>query len=139
MILANRIQVFWDAVMANDIQGIQDAYIDSADTYVVLEGPRYTTRSFTEIISSWKDFTSSPIQLTNTTWVEGPFEEIVGDMGWIAGIADISIKVETKEFTTRFRCSFVMLRTEDDWKIKYEHVSAPLEDPYGIGDWKKQQ
>ncbi len=137
-VLANRIQFFWDAIIANKLDGIEDAYVQSEDTYVVLEGPRYTTRTFKEIISGWQDFTSSPIQLTNTKWVEGPYEEIIGEMGWIAGIADISIKVEDNEFTTRFRCSFVMVSIDGDWKIKHEHVSAPLPDPYGIGDWKLQ-
>ncbi len=136
-VLADRIQIFWDAVMANHLKGIEDAYVSSEDTYVVLEGPRFTTKGFNEIISGWRDFTSSPIQLTKTEWIEGPFEEILGEMGWVAGIADISIKVEEKEFTNRFRCSFVMVNQYKDWKIKHEHVSAPLSDPYGIGDWKK--
>jgi len=53
----------------------------------------------------------------------------------IGGIIDMTIDINGKELTTRFRCSFVYRRVEDDWKIRHEHVSAPLEDPYGIGDW----
>ncbi len=135
MVLANRIEKFWDAVKKKDMVGIKDAYVLSEETYVILEGPRFSTLGCSQIFKGWKDFSSSPISLLSMTWVEGPFEEISGSMGWVGGITDIAILVDEKKFTTRFRCTFVMSHVEDDWKIKHEHVSAPLEDPYGIGDW----
>jgi len=137
MILSSRIEKFWDAVKQKNIRGIEDAYVLSEQTYVILEGPRFSTLGSTQIFKGWKDFSASPINLQSMTWVEGPIEEINGTMGWVGGITDIAILVGDKEFTTRFRCTFVMSLVEDDWKIKHEHVSAPLEDPYGIGDWLK--
>lgn len=137
MVIAKRIEQFWDAVMKKDMSGIEAAYVPVEETYVILEGPRYSTLGFPKIIKGWGDFTNSPITLLSIVWVEGPFEEIEHEMAWVAGITDITISVNGKEFTTRFRCSFVMKLVDDDWKIKHEHVSAPLEDPYGIGDWLK--
>jgi len=137
MILAERVELFWDAVKKKDMVGIEAAYVPSEDTYVILEGPRYSTLSFTKIIKGWGDFSGSPITLISMDWVEGPFEEIDGTLGWVGGITDITISVNGKDFVTRFRCSFVMKQYEGDWKIKHEHVSAPMEDPYGIGDWLK--
>lgn len=137
MVLANRIEKFWDAVRANEMDGIKEAYVPSEKTYVILEGPRYSTKGTDLIFKGWGDFINSPINLTSIVWVEGPFEEIEGNLGWVSGITDISIQVNDKEFTTRFRCTFVMALYEGDWKIRHEHVSAPMEDPYGIGDWLK--
>jgi len=139
MTLAERTRIFWDAVGAKDIAGIAAAYINDPSTYVILEGPRYTTTGFDNIIKGWGDFCSSPIQLLNIVWVEGPQEEIEGTIGWIGGMIDMTIDVNGKELTTRFRCSFVYRMVADDWKIRHEHVSAPLVDPYGIGDWLKPE
>ncbi len=137
MTLAARTRKFWDAVQANDLQGIEDAYYPTEDTYVVLEGPRYTTHGVSKIIKGWKDFCNSPITLKSIDWIEGPFEEIDSAMGWISGVTDIAITINEKTFINRFRCSFVYTKYKDDWRIKHEHVSAPMKDPYGIGDWLK--
>lgn len=141
MVLQKAIRTFWDAVEAKDKEGINDAYVRDEGTYVVLEGPRYTTLGFNMISKGWSDFCDSPINLESIKWVEGPFEELDVNMGWIGGIIDIAISASGKEFVTRFRCSFVMTKgqEEDDeiWRIRHEHVSAPLPDPYGVGDWLK--
>ncbi len=137
MVLAKRVEKFWDSVKKKDMSGIEEAYVPSEQTYVILEGPRYSTLGVAKIFKGWKDFSDSPIGLLSMDWVEGPYEEIEGNMGWVGGITDIAISVNGKKFTTRFRCTFVMALVDGDWKIKHEHVSAPLEDPYGIGDWLK--
>ena len=138
MVLQKRIEKFWDAVIAKDMEGIDAIYIPKEDTYVILEGPRFSTMGYTKIMKGWGDFCSSDIKMAEYKWVEGPFEEIENNMGWIGGITDLSLDVNGKKFTNRFRISFVMKRYDDDWKIKHEHVSAPMEDPYGIGDWLKK-
>lgn len=138
MVLQKRIEKFWDAVIEKKIDGIESAYIPSESTYVILEGPRYSTMGTTAIFKGWKDFLNSSIVMSGYEWVEGPYEEIDGTTGWIGGITDLSLNVDGKIFSNRFRISFVMKRYEDDWKIRHEHVSAPMEDPYGIGDWLKK-
>jgi len=138
MELQKRIELFWDAVKAKEIEGIRSAYIPSESTYVILEGPRFSTMGTTAIFKGWQDFLSSKIQMNDYKWVEGPFEEIEGSFGWIGGITDLSLDVEGKIFSNRFRISFVMKHYEGDWKIRHEHVSAPMEDPYGVGDIRHQ-
>ena len=59
-------------------------------------------------------------------------------MAWLAGIIRLAVKVKDKTFTQTFRASFVLLKEEGFWKIRHEHVSGALEDPYGIGDWLKK-
>ncbi len=138
MILQQRIENFWDAVIRKDLESIATAYIPSDSTYVILEGPRYSTIGFQKIMKGWKDFCGSSIDMEGYAWVEGPQEETGDQLGWIGGITDLSIRVSGKIFTTRFRISFVMKLFEEDWKIRHEHVSAPLADPYGVGDWLKK-
>ena len=135
MILKERTEQFWEEVRQKNMDGIKAAYVDHPDTYVILEGPRYSTWGFQNIIKGWTDFCDTAIQLGQIDWVEGPQEEVNGDMGWIGGIIDMTIDISGRQLTTRFRCSFVYRFVDNDWKIRHEHVSAPLEDPYGIGDW----
>jgi len=139
MTLQARIEKFWDAVIAKDQSGIESVYIPSEETYVILEGPRYSTLGTTKIFKGWRDFCNSSIQMKSYEWNEGPFEEIKGEVGWIGGITTLSLEAGGKSFQNKFRISFVMYREDDDWKIRHEHVSAPMADPYGIGDWLKAQ
>lgn len=138
MVIQHRIEKFWEAVIAKDIPGIESAYIPSESTYVILEGPRYSTMGTNKIFKGWADFCGSDIQMTGYEWTEGPFEEIDGAVAWIGGITDLTLSVNDREFKNRFRISFVMKQLDGDWKIRHEHVSAPMKDPYGIGDWLKK-
>ncbi len=135
--LHDRITKFFNAIITRDIEEIKNGYCQDEKTYVVLEGPRFSTKGFAKIAEGWSDFTDSPIGMDKIVWTEGPFEEIVGDMGWISGITELYLTVGDKKVFNTFRSSFVFKREDNDWKIRHEHVSAPHEDPYGIGDWKK--
>ncbi|WP_350284580.1 nuclear transport factor 2 family protein [uncultured Croceitalea sp.] len=137
MELQKRIRTFWNAISDRDIAEINNGYCQDEDTYVVLEGPRLATKGFSMISKGWKDFANSPISLDKIIWTEGPYEEIVGDMGWISGVTDLYISVNGKEIMNTFRSSFVMKKEDGDWKIRHEHVSAAHPDPYGVGDWLK--
>jgi len=133
--LHDRITKFFNAIISEDIEEIKNGYVQDERTYVVLEGPRYSTKGYSMIAKGWGDFTTSPIAMTKIVWTEGPFEEIVGDMGWISGITELYLNVGGKEVFNTFRSSFVFKREDNDWKIRHEHVSAPHPDPYGVGDW----
>lgn len=122
-------------IIEKDISGILDKYVPSEDTYVVLEGPRLTTKGFEKISKGWKDFCLSPIQLKSISWTEGPFAEESERMAWVSGIIHLSIQISDHTFENIFRASFVLNKIADGWKIKHEHVSVVHPDPYGIGDW----
>ena len=139
MSLENTINQFYQAIINKNVDSIKDAYYPSEDTYVVLEGPRLTTRGFEKISKGWTDFCSSPLSLTKITWIEGPLWEAQEGMAWLSGVVTLAVQVQEKLFERTFRASFVLVKYQDNWKIKHEHVSAALEDPYGIGDWLKSQ
>jgi len=122
-------------IIEKNISGILDKYVPSEDTYVVLEGPRLTTRGFEKISKGWKDFCLSPIQLKTIEWTEGPFAEESDKMAWVSGIIQLTIEISDQTFENIFRASFVLNKIDNQWKIKHEHVSVVHPDPYGIGDW----
>ncbi len=133
-----QINEHYQVIIDKDLEGICSKYIQSEDTYVVLEGPRLTTIGFEKIKKGWTDFCASSLQLISIEWIEGPFAEEGADMAWVAGIIKLSIKVNDRTFENIFRSSFVLIKEEGIWKIKHEHVSVVHPDPYGIGDWLKK-
>ncbi len=132
------IEIFYDNIINKNVEGIRNAYVVSENTYVILEGPRFTTRGYENIAKGWGDFCSSPIDLIGITWLEGPFEEMNEGMAFLAGIIELAVALKGKLSIVKFRASFVLLKVGETWLIKHEHVSAPMQDPYGIGDWLKK-
>lgn len=133
------INAFYQAIIDKNVEAICATYVPSEQTYVVLEGPRYTTLGYSNIAKGWGDFCASPLSLQSIEWIEGPFEEATTDMAWVAGQIMLTVEVKQKPFSVQFRATFVLLKNNlDVWQIKHEHVSGPLSDPYGIGDWLKK-
>jgi ketosteroid isomerase-like protein len=135
------INAHYEAIVNKQLEAILNKYVESESTYVVLEGPRLTTIGFTKIATGWKAFCESGLALESINWVEGPFVEEHSTMAWVAGIIVLKVAVtknnENSFFENTFRATFVLLKTENVWKIKHEHVSVVHPDPYGIGDWLK--
>jgi ketosteroid isomerase-like protein len=128
----------YHAIINKKVDGICAKYFPSAETYVILEGPRLTTTGYEKIKKGWTDFCASGIQLIAIDWTEGPFGEETADMAWAAGIIKLTITIGNKTLENTFRSSFVLVKQDGEWKIKHEHVSVTHPDPYGIGDWLKQ-
>jgi ketosteroid isomerase-like protein len=129
----------YQVIIDKNLEAICSKYVPSEETYVVLEGPRLTTIGFEKIKKGWIDFCASGLQLLAIEWIEGPFAEETGTMAWVAGIIRLKVQVKEKTFENIFRSSFVLLKEDDTWKIKHEHVSLVHPDPYGIGDWLQKQ
>jgi ketosteroid isomerase-like protein len=128
----------YQVIIDKNIDAICNKYVESEDTYVILEGPRLTTIGFEKIKKGWTDFCASSLQLLSIKWIEGPMVQQTTDMAWVAGIIKLKIKVNEKEFENTFRSTFILLNQKGLWKIKHEHVSVVHPDPYGIGDWLKK-
>jgi ketosteroid isomerase-like protein len=128
----------YQVIIDKDVEGICSKYFPSEETYVILEGPRLTTIGFEKIKKGWTDFCASNLKLISINWMEGPFVEEASTMAWVAGIISLKVAVNDTEFENIFRSTFVLIKQEDDWKIKHEHVSLVHADPYGIGDWLKK-
>jgi ketosteroid isomerase-like protein len=128
----------YQVIIEKDLKGILAKYVADEDTYVVLEGPRLTSKGYTKISKGWGDFCMSPIQLISIDWTEGPFAEETAEMAWVSGIIRLQVQISDRTFDNIFRASFVLVRKEHQWQIHHEHVSVVHPDPYGIGDWLKQ-
>jgi ketosteroid isomerase-like protein len=138
MTVLETINTHYQVIIDKDVEGICSKYFPSEETYVILEGPRLTTIGFEKIKKGWTDFCASNLKLISINWMEGPFVEEAATMAWVAGIISLKVAVNDTEFENIFRSTFVLVKQEDNWKIKHEHVSLVHADPYGIGDWLKK-
>ncbi len=131
----------YQAIVDKDLPGILGKYVPSEETYVILEGPRLTTVGFEKIKKGWIDFCQSAIELLGIEWLEGPFHQQTDTMAWVAGIIRLRVRVAERTFENTFRATFVLTLDTDTglWRIRHEHVSGVLPDPYGVGDWLKNR
>ena len=134
-----QINSFYRDIIRKEVARICENYVPSEDTYVFVEGPRYSTLGYTNISKGWKDFCNSELKLETIEWVEGPFTEESGDLAWVAGMVLLQVILNDRPIERTFRATFVLRKNEAGyWQIRHEHLSAPLNDPYGIGDWLKK-
>jgi hypothetical protein len=54
---------FFQAIIEKRVADICASYVPSEETYVILEGPRYTTLGYEKIAKGWADFCQSPLSL----------------------------------------------------------------------------
>lgn len=134
---AATIHAFYQHIIDKNTDEIGHHYVNSPNTYVVLEGPRLTTKGYEKIMNGWRDFCQSNLSLHSIEWQEGPFCEEMENMAWLSGVIALKVEANGKQFSNTFRATFVVVKEESKWKIKHEHVSAAMSDPYGIGDWLK--
>ena len=111
-------------------------YAPSENTYVFVEGPRWSTTGIERIATGWRAYVGAPMAMVGFEWVEGPHAAVGVPLAWHAGIVDVDMNIRGTVRRVRFRATHV-LRLQDDgqWRIEHEHFSQPAADPYGIGDW----
>ncbi len=129
---------FYRAIIHKEVAKIVDAYAQSEDTYVILEGPRLATKGYDQIASGWKDFCNSKIELKAIQWVDGPWVYENDYSASLIGIIELDVDVDGLFKKLTYRVSFTLKRENSKYYIIHEHVSGALSDPYGIGDWKKK-
>ena len=135
----DQINTFYSAIIRKEVAHICQNYVPDEETYVFVEGPRYSTTGYSNISRGWQDFCDSGLKLEKIEWVEGPFTEENEDLAWVAGMILLTVAVKGQLIQRKFRATYVLRKNETGhWKIRHEHVSAPLNDPYGIGDWLKK-
>jgi ketosteroid isomerase-like protein len=131
-------QEHFRAVIEKRIDDIVSHYRNSDQTYVFIEGPRWSTQGIDRINKGWNAYIDAPLSVQSVRYVEGPLAEVSssGDLAWIAGIVELAVSIAGNVKTIRFRSTFVFRKEADGhWRIEHEHFSQPAEDPYGIGDW----
>ncbi|NER48490.1 MAG: nuclear transport factor 2 family protein [Symploca sp. SIO1A3] len=135
----DQINSFFQSVIRQEVAQICQNYVPDEETYVFVEGPRYSTLGYTKIAKGWGDFFDSGIKEEKCEWLEGPFTEESGDLAWVAGLILVTLTVKGKPIQGKFRATFVLKKNEaHQWQIRHEHLSAPIDDPFGVGDWLKK-
>ena len=131
-------QRHFQAVIEKRLDDILNLYAHSENTYVFVEGPRWATLGYENIATGWRAFVEAPLSVIACEYVEAPLSQISGELAWIGGIVEMTVKVQEEIKRVRLRGTFVFQREADGaWRVVHEHFSQPAADPYGIGDWLK--
>ena len=134
-------QQHFRAVVEKRVNDIVSHYRNSSETYVFVEGPRWSTIGIDRIERGWNAYIDTALSVQAVRYVEGPFSGASSsdDLAWIAGIVELDVSISETIKTIRFRSTFVFRKEADGrWRIEHEHFSQPAEDPYGVGDWLKE-
>ena len=124
-----------DSLARQDLEGVLDCFDPAEDTYVFVEGPRWTNRGGERIRDGWRDYFTAPQKLASWEWVEGPEAHESGELALVAGVIRYDFEIDGASAPMNFRMTWVLRRTNGVWRILHEHGSQPLPDPYGTGDW----
>ncbi|MBK8148616.1 MAG: nuclear transport factor 2 family protein [Acidobacteria bacterium] len=138
MDLIEKSKAHFAAIIDKRVDDILSFYADSPDLQVFVEGPRWVTVGFDNVAKGWRDFCSSEISMLDCNWVEALYSKVVGKMGFVGGIVELTVSIKGEIKHIKFRGTFVFEEVAaDDWRVVHEHFSQPAADPYGIGDWLK--
>jgi ketosteroid isomerase-like protein len=124
-----------DAVRDRRVETVVDCFDPGPDTYVFLEGPRWTNRGGESIRRGWRAYFQAPIRLRSWSWHDGPLLHESGDLAVVAGVVDCDFEAGGAPRPLRMRMTWGLARNAGVWRIVHEHGSQPLADPYGTGDW----
>jgi len=129
----------FEAIREKRLVEILDSYARSEELLVFVEGPRWETHGYENVAKGWRDFIGSEISMVRCAWLPGVRSKKIGEMGFVAGIVELEVKIKDQFSAIKFRGTFVLEKESDGiWRIVHEHFSQPAEDPYGIGDWLKK-
>ena len=103
------------------------------------EGPRWTVSQADTVQRGWNDYMSNPVVLTEWHWVQGPIVNARDGMALVAGIVHYGFEVDGRPNPLKMRMTWVLQEVDGEWKCVHEHGSQPLPDPYGLGDWLKDE
>jgi ketosteroid isomerase-like protein len=120
---------------AGDLDTVLDSFEPGEETYVFVEGPRWTNRGGDSIYAGWRAYFASPIRLRSWRWADGPYVHESGQLAVVIGVVDCDFEVAGADRPLRMRMTWALRHREHTWRIVHEHGSQPLPDPYGTGDW----
>lgn len=125
-----------DSLRDRSLKGVLDCFDPGEDTYIFVEGPRWTNRGGERIHQGWRDYFQAPIRLIQWQWTEGPTTFEDGDLAVVCGVIEYQFEGAGEPRPLPMRMTWVVRRGDERiWRIVHEHGSQPLKDPYGTGDW----
>lgn len=129
-----------DSIQNRELEGVLDSFDEADDTYIFVEGPRWTNRGGRRIHQGWRDYFDAPILLRSWRWTEGPYVFEDAALATVCGVVEYQFEGAGEPRPMLMRMTWVVRRGADGvWRIIHEHGSQPLEDPYGTGDWLKKE
>lgn len=118
------IRSFYTALVARDAEAIMWHYDTSPNTYIISEKPAFKTPGTGFFSGGWEAYLSSDWELRSIFWTEGPFEDRMGEMAWLAGGLQLEMGMHKHTYEQMFKATFILRQRKQHWKIVHEHVSG---------------
>lgn len=140
------VEALWAAIVARDADAIVDSYAARESLHVFVEGPRWQTLGHDNVARGWRHFCTSGLRVNEIQVDDGPRlfapdDTPVGATATVSATTRLRYDVEGSAQGPRevvFRLTWVLQRESDRWRIVHEHASQPGADPYGTGDWLRE-
>lgn len=137
--LVSRVESLFAAVAAKDVAGIEACYLNEPSLLVFVEGPRMRNVGWESIKLGWRHFLEASMELRGYTWGEDLLIRVRGEAGFVAATNRFEWRIKGRELSLEMRGTWAMERLDGQWRIVHEHASFPHPDPYGAGDWARQE
>ncbi len=118
------IRSFYTALVKRDAEAIMWHYDLSPNTYIIAQPPPVHQPGAGFFPGGWEAYLSTDWALHDMLWTEGPFEDRLGEMAWLAGGLQLVMGTQQHTFEQMFKATFILRRREQHWKIVHEHVSG---------------
>jgi ketosteroid isomerase-like protein len=123
---------FWDAVFDLDLERVLATYSD--DVSRTGSGDDWYRHGIDGARKEWVDWiANAPAKYTAFEWLEGPYGEVGDDWAWASGVGiqDYQIRDDGEVRRQHIRVCWVFRRNDaGEWKIKMDHWSRPMAEPY---------
>jgi ketosteroid isomerase-like protein len=129
------VESLFEVIRAKDYDDILARYLDDPRLFIFLEGWEGKVEGFDRdfLDAGWRRLlervTFTRIEFTND--VRAGRE---GDLGWVGGTIESSFEpVGGERVDVTQRGTWILELHDGRWVIVFEHVSFPVENPYGTG------
>lgn len=134
-----RMESLFAAIAAKDMVGIEACYLNDPSLLVFVEGPRMRNVGWESIRVGWRHFLDASMELRGYAWGEDLLIRVRGDAGFVAATNRYDWRIKDRDLTLEMRGTWAMERGNGEWRIVHEHASFPHANPYGAGDWARNE
>ena len=134
-----RMESLFAAIAAKDMVGIEACYLNDPSLLVFVEGPRMRNVGWESIRVGWRHFLDASMELRGYAWGEDLLIRVRGDAGFVAATNRYDWRIKDRDLSLEMRGTWAMERGNGDWRIVHEHASFPHANPYGAGDWARNE
>jgi ketosteroid isomerase-like protein len=123
--ILDRFRAGWEAL---DPEVVLECFEASPTTTVIGTDATEYWRGFDALAAPFRAMTAA-FQAPRYTWALPPRIEVAGEAAWADGVLDTTLVTEAGEVRAEMRSTWVLRRSQGDWKVVQAHFSVAPEEP----------